>query len=64
MTRLCIALLGIVLVACGCGVGPIKNRLYVEEWKSKKRHPIPIERNWVYEGEHWEHAVYVDAGGD
>src|SRR4051794_12467464 len=43
----------------GC-VGPIKDRLVVEEWKSKRDHPIQVEKDWVYEGEHWEHAVSVD----
>ena len=48
------------LGAAGCGVGPINDRLYVSEWKSKRDRPVQIERGWQYEGEQWERAVYVD----
>jgi len=56
-------LVGVALLcgALGCGIGPHKDRLYVSEWKNKKDHPIRLDANWTYPGEHWEHAVYVDS---
>lgn len=50
-----------VLGAQGCiGIGPKHDRLYVSEWKSKRDHPVQVERDWVYQGEWWEHVVFVD----
>jgi hypothetical protein len=48
------------LFSSGCLVGPINNRLYVSEWKSKRDHPVQLEKDWQYEGEYWEHTVIVD----
>jgi hypothetical protein len=59
--RLFLGLAGILFLVAGCGVGPVNNRLYVAEWHDHKRHPIPVAKDWVYEGEHFEHAVVVDA---
>ena len=49
-----LALLALTLTACG--VGPQKDRLYVNEWKGKKDRPMKISdhEDWAYEGEHWE----------
>lgn len=66
MRRLTFALLvalGAAVTLGGC-FGPINDRLYVSEWKSKKEHPIPVYRGWTYQGEHWEHVVYEDGPGN
>ncbi len=52
-----------LVAAVGCAVGPVKNRLYVSEWKTKVQHPIKLQSDWVYEGEHWEHMVLVEEEG-
>lgn len=64
MVRLSLALLALAsLASTGC-FGPINNRLYPADWKSKKRHPVPVYSEWTYQGEHWEHHEYVEGEGD
>jgi|GraSoiStandDraft_46_1057282.scaffolds.fasta_scaffold984300_2 hypothetical protein len=60
--RLTLAILGALALASaiGCGPGPKHNRLYVSEWKSKKSHPIQLEKDWEYEGEYMEHTKRVE----
>jgi hypothetical protein len=49
-----------LVLATGCGVGPINDRLYVSEWKPRKHHPIKVYDDFVYPGESYEHAVTVE----
>jgi hypothetical protein len=67
MTRLALslfaALFGVTALS-GCLVGPVNDRLYVSEWKSKREHPIKVYREWTYQGEPWEHTVVCDGDGD
>jgi len=55
------ALAGVLLG--GCGFGPQDDRLYPSEWKSKRDDPIPVSKDFKYEGEHWEQVVWVEAEG-
>jgi hypothetical protein len=62
MRRLILALLVAAPgAAClgGC-VGPEHNRLYCSEWKANRRTPIPVYRNWKYQGETWERVELRD----
>jgi len=53
-----IALVSVALGSAGCiGVGPQKDRLYVNEWKAKRTRPIQLQADWKYQGEHWEHGA-------
>jgi len=47
----------------GCCTGPQHNRLYVHEWRANRRDPIPMDKDWVYEGEHYERSVAVAPAG-
>jgi hypothetical protein len=55
-----VAAASLLVSASGCLVGPINNRLYPSEWKSKRDHPVQLEKDWQYPGEHWEHVAAVD----
>ncbi len=44
-----------VSAATGLGVGP-QSDMVETEWRSKRDHPIKVDKDWRYRGEWWEHV--------